>query len=99
MRMANAKFVEHTGCKEENDSLQSQVRSYIGLTNSLKSSVVSLKEANTINLALIRDKDLVIDLSLQELKKGQWKEKSLKLQRNSVIGVAAALIVKIIFFK
>lgn len=99
LRMANAKFVELKECKEENDSLFSQIRTYTGLANNLRSSIMDLKEANRLNEVIISDKQKIIDLSDQELKKASRKSKILKLERNSLGAVCLVLLCKILIFK
>lgn len=99
MRLANIKFVELQGCREENDSLFSQIRTYTGLANNLRASVTELKEVNKLNEALLSDKQKIIDLSAQELKQEARKGRILRLQRNSLAGVLAILIIKMAFFK
>lgn len=99
MRMANVKFVELDGCREENDSLFSQIRAYTGLTNNLRASLTELKEVNKLNETLLSDKQKIIDLSAQELKKEARRGKILRLERNSLAGALAILIIKIAFFK
>lgn len=99
LRIANARYVELKGCREENDSLFSQIRSYTGLANNLKASIVDMKEANRLNEVLIADKQKIIDISGKELKKSARKVKLLKLERNSAAAVCLILIGKIIVFK
>lgn len=99
MRIANAKFVELKGCREENDSLFSQVRAYTGLTNNLRASITELKEVNKLNETLLNDKQKIVDLSAQELKREVRRGKILRLERNSLAGALAILIIKIAFFK
>lgn len=99
LRMANVKFVELDGCREENDSLFSQIRAYTGLTNNLRSSIMELKEVNKLNETLLSDKQKIIDLSAHELKKEVRRGKILRLERNSSLAVIVGLIVKIAFFK
>lgn len=99
LRMANARYVELKECREENDSLFSQIREYTGLTNNLKASITDLKEANKINEALISDKQKIIDISDKELKKTGRKAKILRLERNSLAGACLILIAKVFIFK
>ncbi len=99
LRIANAKFVELKGCREENDSLFSQIRAYTGLTNNLRASIIDLKQANTLNTVLLSDKQKLIDLCDQKLKKEVRRGKILMLERNSLAGGLIILIVKIAFFK
>lgn len=98
MRMANIKFVELDGCREENDSLFSQIRAYTGLANNLRASITELKEVNKLNVALLSDKQKIIDLNAQEFKKEARKGKILKIERNTIAAACMGLIIKIIFF-
>lgn len=99
MRMANVKFVELDGCREENDSLFSQIRAYTGLTNNLRGSIAELKEVNKLNETLLSDKQKIIDLSSQELKKEAHRGKILRQERNSLACALAILVIKMAFFK
>ena len=99
LRMANAKFVELKECREENDSLFSQIRSYTVLTNNLRSSITDLKEANRLNEVLISDKQKIIMILDTELNKATRKSKIFKIQRNCVAAVCLVLIGKILIFK
>lgn len=99
MWVANAKFIELKGCREENDSLFSTIRAYTGLANNLRASITDLKEVNKLNGTLLSDKQKIIDLSAQELKKEARRVKILRLERNSLAGAVAILIIKIVFFK
>ena len=99
LREANAKNIELRGCKEENDSLYSQNRSYQGLANNLRSSITDLKEANRLNETLLSDKQKIIDLTDKELKKAGRKAKWLKIQRTSLAGACLVLMAKVFLFK
>ena len=99
LRAANVKFVELRQCREENDSLFSQVRTYTGLANNLKASITDLKEAHRLSEAIIADKQKIIDISDQQLKKAARKARILKLERNSLAGAVLILGAKILFFK
>lgn len=99
LRIANAKFIELNGCKEENDSLFSQIRAYTGLVNNLKSSITDLKQANKLNEVLLSDKQKIIDLSAQDFKKEVRKGRILRIERNSSAAALFILICKIAFLK
>lgn len=99
LRTANVKFVELKQCREENDSLFSQVRTFTGLANNLKASITDLKEAHRLSEAIIADKQKIIDISDQQLKKAARKARILKLERNSLAGALLILGAKILFFK
>lgn len=99
LRMANAKFIELRQCQEEQDSLQSQIRIYTGMANNLRASISDMKEGNRLNEAIIGNQKKELDISDQQLKKATRKEKSLKLQRNSIAGIFIAVLIKIAFFK
>lgn len=96
LRMANAKFVELKGCKEENDSLYSQTRSYQGLTNNLRSAILDLKTANQVNQKLIDDKQSIIALQDKQLVKNKRQIKWLKIQRWGAFAGIVLLTGKII---
>ncbi len=98
LRIANVKFVELRQCREESDSLFSQVRTYTGITNNLRGAITDLKEANRLNQVLITDKDRIIDLSDQQLKKAARKATILKLERNSLAVGCLLLIGKVLLF-
>lgn len=99
LRIANAWHVELQGCKQENDSLLSGMHTYTGLTNNLRASIADLKQANKLNEALLSDKQKIINLDAQELKKQSRNGNILRLERNSITGALIILIVKIAFFK
>lgn len=99
LREANGKHVELNGCKQENDSLFSQVRTYMGSVNNLKASITDLKEVNKLNGTLLSDKQKLIDLKTQELAIEARRVKILRLERNSLAGAVAILLLKIAFFK
>lgn len=98
LRQANVKFVELDGCREENDSLSSQIRIYTDLTNDLRASITDLKEANKLNESLLKDKQKEIDLSDQQLKKEARKGRIWRLERNGMAAALVILIGKIAFF-
>jgi len=98
LRMANTKFVELEQCKEENDSLFSQIREYTGITNNLRSSVENLKRANDLNLPIIADQKRIIDITDQQLKKSLRKQKILKIERNCMAGILLITIAKFLLF-
>lgn len=98
LRTANAKFVELKQCKEENDSLFSQIREYTGMTNNLRSSVTNLKHAHDLNMAIIADQKKIIDIADQQLKKSTRKQKILKIERNSLAGILVITIAKFLLF-
>lgn len=99
LRIANVKFVELRQCREEVDSLYYQVRTYTGLTNNLRSSITDLKEANRLNQAIIADKNTIIGINDEQLKKAARKASGLKLQRNSIAVGCLILLGKVLFFK
>lgn len=99
LRIANVKFVELRQCWEESDSLFSQIRTYTGLTNNLRSSITDLKEANRLNQAIIADKNIIIGINDQQLKKAARKATGLRLQRNSIAAGCLILLGKVLFFK
>lgn len=99
LRIANVKFVELKQCREESDSLFSQIRTYTGLTNNLRASITDLKEANRLGEAALGAKQKALDISDGQLKASEKKVGNLRWQRNSVAGVCLALILKIAFFK
>lgn len=99
MRLANLKFVELEQCQEEQDSLQSRIRTYTGMTNNLRASITDLKEANRLGEAALNAKQKALDISDNQLKGSEKKVGNLRWQRNSVAGVCLALILKIAFFK
>lgn len=96
LRMANAKFVELKGCKEENDSLYSQTRSYQGLTNNLRSAILDLKTANQLNQKLIDDKQGIIALQDKQLTGNKRQIKWLKIKQWGCFAAIAILTGKII---
>lgn len=99
LRTVNVKLLQLKECKEENDSLSSQIRIYTGITNNLRESITDLKAANKLNWQIINDKQKEIDLSDTELKKEGRKSKILKLERNSVAVACLVLLAKIFVFK
>lgn len=99
MRIANAKFIELKGCRQENDSLFSTIRTYTGQANNLRAAITDLKEVNKLNGTLLSDKQRLIDIKTQELAIEARRVKILKLERNSVVAACLALIIKIAFFK
>lgn len=98
LRIANANVIALKECQEENDSLGSQIRIYTGLTNNLRSSISELKQANILSASIVSDKDKIIDLCGQQLKKEARKNKVLKLERNTITGALLVLLAKIIIF-
>lgn len=98
LRIANIKFIELDGCREENDSLFSKIRIYTGLTNNLKASITELKEVNKLNQSLLADSKKIIDLNAQELKKQARKGRLLRTERNGLVAVVVVLIAKMAFF-
>lgn len=99
MRIANGKFIELKGCREENDSLFSTIRAYTGQVNNLRAAITDLKEVNKLNGTLLSDKQRIIAIQTQELEKEARRVKILRLERNSLAGAVAILIIKIAFFK
>lgn len=99
LRQANAKFIELKACKEENDSLESQIRVYTGMTNNLKASIKELKQANDLNTSIIAGQKRIIDISSLQLKKASRRAKWLVIERNSIAAALVVLIGKIAFFK
>ena len=99
LRTVNMKMVQLKECREENDSLSSQIRTYTGLTNNLRASIMDLKAANRLDIEIINDKNKVIDISDKELLKEGRKSNILKIERNSVAVACLILIVKIVLFK
>lgn len=79
LKQANVKFVELDACKEENEGLKDQVRSYTGLVANKNSTISDLREAITIDAKLLSDKQKIMDLSDKQLKKANRKVKFLKL--------------------
>lgn len=98
IRIINARYIELKACQEENDSLDSQIRTCTRLTNNLRSSIMELKQANMLSASIVTDKDKVIDLYCQQLKKSARKNKILKLERNIAAIACLILIGKIIIF-
>lgn len=99
LRTANVKFVELKQCREENDSLFSQVRTYTGLANNLKASIADLKEANRLGEAALAAKQKALAISEEQLKASTRKAGNLRWQRNSLAGAVLILGAKILFFK
>lgn len=96
LRIANAKFVELNECREVNDSLYSQTRSYLGLVNNLRDAITDLKTANQINQKLIDDKQLIISLQDKEIIKSKRQIKWLKIQKWALAGGIVLLTGKIL---
>lgn len=99
LRVANGKFIDLNECREERDSLFSQIRTYTGMVNNLRSSITDLKEANRLNELLLSDKQKIIDISEKQLKKSNRKIKFLNIQRTSLAGVVLIMAAKIFIFK
>lgn len=99
LRVANARFVELKQCHEEQDSLQSRIRTYTGMANNLRASITDLKEANRLGEAALAVKQKALDISDGQLKASQKQVRNLRWQRNSIAGVCAALLLKIFVFK
>lgn len=99
MKAANSQFVNLSECKEEKDSLRSEIATYNDLINTQKASIKFLKDATDIDSKLLNDKQTVIDLSNKELKNNSRKIKLLKLERGTLIGAVAIAAVKIFIFK
>ena len=99
LRIANSKFVELRGCREENDSLFSQIRAYTGLTNNLRASITDLKQVNSLNEGIIANKNKLLDISDQSLKKATRKAKLFETTTYSVGGACLVLIAKMFIFR
>lgn len=96
LKEANAKDIELHECKEENDSLYSQNRSYQGLTNNLRSAILDLKTANQLSQKIIDDKQQIISIQDKQLAKNSRQIKWLKLQRWGAVAGIALLTGKIL---
>ena len=99
LRQANEHFIQLKECKEENDSLFSQIRTYQGLINNLKSAIEDYKKVFVDDAKLISDKDKIISLSDKELKHNARKTKWLKIERNVLFFATAILSIKIFIVK
>lgn len=96
LRIANSKFVELNECREVNDSLYSQTRSYYGLVNNLRDAITEHKTANQINQKLIDDKQLIISLQDKDIIKSKRQIKRLKIQKWALAGGIVLLTGKIL---
>lgn len=96
IRQANVRLVELQECKEERDSLFSQVRTYSGMVANQQWTIADLKNVIALDASLIADKKKISDLTDQQLKKDERRIRLLKVERLGLAGAVAVLVVKIV---
>ena len=99
IKEANKKFIELDECEEEKDSIFSALRTAQGAINNYKASIDDLQRTNKGSEFIISDKQAIINLSDLQLKKDVRRIKWLRLERNTFLGVAGILALKIFISK
>lgn len=98
VRIANSTTIDLKECQEENDSLYSQIRTYTGMVNNLRSSIKELKTTNDLNTSLMNGQEQIIDICGKQLKKASRSNKLLKWERNGAVIGCLLLIGKLALF-
>lgn len=93
VKVINKTFSDKDECEEMNDSLFSQIISYVELIDKTRGLVASQDRRIEIQHTIIDKKDIIISNTEAENAKNKKKIKFLKLQRGIASGIIGVLLV------